>query len=84
MSSENSREISAVIYSPSLTIVQALLCTIGQALLSLEILDKKCEHRATLDLMDEKGRKPTGGNLTVVARLREPLTGSKLTTFICV
>ena len=47
----------------------------GQGLLSLEVLDKKCEHRVTVDLVDEKGRKPTGGKLTVVARLREPLTG---------
>ena len=39
------------------------------------MLDKKCEHRATVDLVDEKGRKQTGGKLTVVARLREPLTG---------
>ena len=47
-------------------------------MLSLEILDKKCEHRATVDLMDEKGRKATGGKLTVEARLREPLTGTKI------
>ena len=53
---------------------------IGQGMLSLEILDKKCEHRATVDLMDEKGRKATGGKLTVEARLREPLTGTKLST----
>ena len=49
-------------------------------MLSLEILDKKCEHRATVDLMDEKGRKATGGKLTVEARLREPLTGSNKCT----
>lgn len=48
----------------------------GQGLLPLEALDKKCEHRATVDLLDEKGRKATGGTLTVVARLREPLTGN--------
>lgn len=45
-------------------------------MLPLEVLDRKCEHSATLDLMDEKGRKPTGGKLSVVARLREPLTGT--------
>lgn len=49
-------------------------------MLSLEILDKKCEHRATVDLMDEKGRKATGGKLTAEARLREPLTGSNKCT----
>jgi hypothetical protein len=45
-------------------------------MLSMEILDKKCEHRATVDLVDEKGRRATGGKLTVEARLREPLTGT--------
>ena len=51
-------------------------------MLSLETVDKKCEHRATVDLVDEKGRRATGGKLTVEARLREPLTGTCTCTFI--
>ena len=54
----------------------------GQGMLSLETVDKKCEHRATVDLVDEKGRRATGGKLTVEARLREPLTGTCTCTFI--
>ena len=42
----------------------------------MEVLEKKCEHRATVDLVDEKGRKPTGGKLTILAQLREPLSGT--------
>lgn len=48
---------------------------IGQGLISLEKLEGKCEAHVCVDLVDEKGRKPSGGKVEVVARLREPLTG---------
>ncbi len=48
---------------------------IGQGLVSLEGLESRCETRVCVDLLDDKGRKPTGGKVEVVARLREPLTG---------
>ena len=47
----------------------------GQAVFQIEKLETHSELRATLDLLDEKGRKPVGGNMEVVARLREPFTG---------
>ena len=47
----------------------------GQAVLQLERLETKCEVNGVLDLLDEKGRKPVGGKMEVVARLREPLSG---------
>lgn len=48
---------------------------IGQANVSLEELENKCEVHMAEDLKDEKGRKPIGGRLEVMIRLREPLTG---------
>ena len=48
---------------------------IGQANVSLEALENKCEFHVSEDLKDEKGRKPIGGKLEVIIRLREPLTG---------
>ena len=53
---------------------------IGQGLLSLETLETKCESRMCVDLVDEKGRKPAGGKLEAVVRLREPLTGMWITS----
>ena len=47
----------------------------GQALLSLEALEGKCEVLSCVDLVDEKGRKPSGGKMEAVLRLREPLSG---------
>lgn len=44
-------------------------------MLPLDKLENHVEVRATLDLLDEKGRKPVGGKMEVVARLREPFTG---------
>ena len=41
----------------------------------LEPLETKSEIHSTLDLLDEKGRKPVGGKLEIFVRLREPLTG---------
>ena len=52
---------------------------IGQGLLSLETLETKCESRMCVDLVDEKGRKPSGGKLEAVVRLREPLSGMWVT-----
>jgi coiled-coil and C2 domain-containing protein 1 len=48
---------------------------IGQAVLPLDKLEMRSEVRGTLDLLDEKGRKPVGGKMEVVARLREPFSG---------
>ena len=47
----------------------------GQALLSLEGVENHSEVKLTVDLLDEKGRKPSGGKLEAAIRLREPLTG---------
>ena len=44
-------------------------------MLPLDKLETRSEVRGTLDLLDEKGRKPVGGKMEVVARLREPFTG---------
>ena len=41
----------------------------------LETLETKSEVHSTLDLLDDRGRKPVGGKLEVFVRLREPLTG---------
>ena len=50
----------------------------GQGLVSLEGLERKCECRVCVDLLDEKGRKPSGGKVEVLCRLREPLSGEEL------
>ena len=42
----------------------------------LEALETKSEVHRTLDLLDERGRKPVGGEMEVFVRLREPLTGT--------
>ena len=47
---------------------------LGAAHVSLEQLDTKCEIKNCFDLLDEKGKKPVGGKLEVVVRLREPLS----------
>nr|XP_044995189.1 coiled-coil and C2 domain-containing protein 1B [Jaculus jaculus] len=46
---------------------------VGTAHLRLERLEKECEIREILEVLD--GRKPTGGKLEVRVRLREPLSG---------
>ena len=48
---------------------------VGQVSVPLEALETKSEIHCTLDLLDERGRKPVGGKLDVYVRLREPLTG---------
>ena len=48
---------------------------IGQGMVALEALETKCEASLCVDLVDEKGRKPSGGKLEAIVRLREPLTG---------
>lgn len=48
---------------------------IGQALVSLEAMENKCEVHISEDLKDERGRRAIGGRLEVLVRLREPLTG---------
>ena len=50
-------------------------CNPGQAVLGLDKLESKSEVRGSVDLLDEKARKPVGGKMEVVARLREPLSG---------
>ena len=45
--------------------------------MSLEALEVKCEAHVCVDLVDEKGRKPSGGKMEAVLRLREPLSGGK-------
>ena len=47
---------------------------LGAAHVSLEQLDTKCEVKNCFDLLDEKGKKPVGGKLEVVVKLREPLS----------
>lgn len=47
-------------------------------MLQLEKFETKTEVKGVLDLLDEKGRKPVGGKMEVVARLREPLSGEIL------
>ena len=55
----------------------ASLSPTGQAVLQLEKLETRSEVRLTVDLLDEKARKPVGGKMELVARLREPLSGEK-------
>ncbi|XP_051026919.1 coiled-coil and C2 domain-containing protein 1B [Acomys russatus] len=45
---------------------------VGTAHLKLERLEKECEIREIMEVVD--GRKPTGGKLEVKVRLREPLS----------
>ena len=47
---------------------------LGVAHVSLEQLDTKSEVKSCFDLLDEKGKKPVGGKLEVMVRLREPLS----------
>ena len=49
--------------------------TAGLVNVPLEPLETKSEVHSTLDLLDERGRKPMGGKMEVFVRLREPLTG---------
>ncbi|XP_061469802.1 coiled-coil and C2 domain-containing protein 1A [Rhineura floridana] len=51
---------------------------VGTAQLKLETLETACELREILELLD--GRRPTGGKLEVIVRLREPLTSQQLET----
>ncbi|KAJ7317392.1 hypothetical protein JRQ81_003554 [Phrynocephalus forsythii] len=51
---------------------------VGSAQLKLEALETACEIREILELLD--GRRPTGGKLEVIVRLREPLTSQQLET----
>lgn len=48
----------------------------GQVNVQLESLENKSEVHSSLDLLDERGRKPVGGKVEVFVRLREPLTGA--------
>ncbi|XP_043832448.1 coiled-coil and C2 domain-containing protein 1A isoform X2 [Dromiciops gliroides] len=52
--------------------------TLGTAQLKLEALESACEIREILEILD--GRRPTGGRLEVMVRLREPLTSQQLDT----
>ncbi|XP_054859114.1 coiled-coil and C2 domain-containing protein 1A isoform X2 [Eublepharis macularius] len=49
---------------------------LGTAQLKLEALETACELREILELLD--GRRPTGGKLEVIIRLREPLSSQQL------
>ncbi|KAM9214370.1 coiled-coil and C2 domain-containing protein 1A [Leptosomus discolor] len=51
---------------------------IGTAQLKLEALETMCEVREIIELLD--GRRPTGGKLEVIVRLREPLSSQQLET----
>ncbi|XP_069737631.1 LOW QUALITY PROTEIN: coiled-coil and C2 domain-containing protein 1A [Phaenicophaeus curvirostris] len=51
---------------------------LGAAQLKLEALETVCEVRQILELLD--GRRPTGGKLEVLVRLREPLGSQQLET----
>ncbi|XP_053152435.1 coiled-coil and C2 domain-containing protein 1A isoform X2 [Hemicordylus capensis] len=51
---------------------------VGTAQLKLEALETACELREILELLD--GRRPTGGKLEVIIRLREPLSSQQLET----
>ncbi|XP_069086547.1 coiled-coil and C2 domain-containing protein 1A isoform X2 [Pleurodeles waltl] len=50
--------------------------TVGTAQLKLEALETHCEIREIIELLD--GRRPTGGKLEVIVRIREPLTSQQL------
>ncbi|NXE58052.1 C2D1A protein, partial [Casuarius casuarius] len=51
---------------------------IGTAQLKLEALETACEVREIVELLD--GRRPTGGKLEVIVRIREPLSSQQLET----
>ena len=51
--------------------------------LQLEALETKSEVNAIVDILDERGRKPVGGKMEVATRLREPITGTHVFTFVC-
>ncbi|NXG40304.1 C2D1A protein, partial [Dromaius novaehollandiae] len=51
---------------------------IGTAQLKLEALETACEVREIVELLD--GRRPTGGKLEVMVRIREPLSSQQLET----
>lgn len=51
---------------------------IGTAQLKLEALETMCEVRKIVELLD--GRRPTGGKLEVIVRIREPLGSQQLET----
>ncbi|KAG9340406.1 hypothetical protein JZ751_021519 [Albula glossodonta] len=49
---------------------------VGSAQLKLDSLEKECEIRQLIEVLD--GRKPTGGHLEVVVKIREPLGGPQV------
>ncbi|KAM6218789.1 coiled-coil and C2 domain-containing protein 1A isoform 2-T2 [Rhynchocyon petersi] len=51
---------------------------LGTAQLKLDSLETTCEVREILEVLD--GRRPTGGRLEVMVRIREPLTAQQLET----
>uniref|UniRef100_A0A8D0L6P8 Coiled-coil and C2 domain containing 1A n=1 Tax=Sphenodon punctatus TaxID=8508 RepID=A0A8D0L6P8_SPHPU len=51
---------------------------VATAQLKLEVLETRCEIREIIELLD--GRRPTGGKLEVIVRLREPLSSQQLET----
>ncbi|KAM8765977.1 coiled-coil and C2 domain-containing protein 1A isoform 3-T3 [Rhynchonycteris naso] len=51
---------------------------LGTAQLKLDALEMACEVREILEVLD--GRRPTGGRLEVMVRIREPLTAQQLET----
>ncbi|XP_016017610.2 coiled-coil and C2 domain-containing protein 1A isoform X2 [Rousettus aegyptiacus] len=51
---------------------------LGIAQLKLDALETACEVREILEVLD--GRRPTGGRLEVMVRIREPLTAQQLET----
>ncbi|KAM5308151.1 coiled-coil and C2 domain-containing protein 1A isoform 2-T2 [Glossophaga mutica] len=51
---------------------------LGTAQLKLDALETACEVREILEVLD--GRRPTGGRLEVMVRIREPLTAQQLET----
>lgn len=51
---------------------------LGTAQLKLDALDSACEVREILEVLD--GRRPTGGRLEVMVRIREPLITQQLET----
>ena len=56
----------------------------GVVSVQLEGLESRSEVHATVDVLDERGRKPVGGKMEVCVRLREPLTGTCVYVCACV